>query len=96
MWRLALRGSKVNGKAVFRAPHLISIPALLSFGLTAIVIVVAWWWLGSPMPLPPSALGPGEKLTCVSYAPFRGAQDPLVEGTRVSPEQIDEELALLA
>jgi exo-beta-1,3-glucanase (GH17 family) len=96
VWRLALRGSKVNGKAVFRAPHLISIPALLSFGLTAIVIVVAWWWLGSPMPLPPSVLAPGEKLTCVSYAPFRGAQDPLVEGTRVSAEQIDEDLALLA
>ena len=33
---------------------------------------------------------------CVSYAPFRGAQDPLVEGTRVTPKQIDEDLALLA
>jgi exo-beta-1,3-glucanase (GH17 family) len=96
-WRLALRGSKVNGKAVFHAPRLrISIPALLSFGLTAIAIVAAWWWLGSTMPLPPSVLAPGEKLTCVSYAPFRGAQDPLVEGTRVSAEQIDEDLALLA
>ena len=73
-----------------------AVPALLSFGLTALAIVAVWWWLGSPMPLPPSALGPGEKLTCVSYAPFRGAQDPLVEGTRVSPEQIDEDLALLA
>jgi exo-beta-1,3-glucanase (GH17 family) len=94
---LALRGSKVNGKAVFHAPRLrISIPALLSFGLTAIAIVAAWWWLGSTMPLPPSVLAPGEKLTCVSYAPFRGAQDPLVEGTRVSAEQIDEDLALLA
>ena len=30
---------------------------------------------------------PGEKLYCVSYAPFRGAQNPLVEGTRVSPSR---------
>jgi exo-beta-1,3-glucanase (GH17 family) len=82
---------------VFRAPNpSISLPALISFGLTAIAIVLAWWWLGSSMPLPASVLTPGEKLTCVSYAPFRGAQDPLVEGTRVSAEQIDEDLALLA
>ena len=94
---MAWRGSKVNGKAVSRVLTLrTAVPALLSFGLTALAIVAVWWWLGSPMPLPPSALGPGEKLTCVSYAPFRGAQDPLVEGTRVSPEQIDEDLALLA
>ena len=38
----------------------------------------------------------GGKLYCVSYAPFRGAQDPLVEGTRVSAEQIDEDLAFLS
>jgi exo-beta-1,3-glucanase (GH17 family) len=83
--------------AVSSAPDLRAIvSALLSFGLTALAIVAVWWWLGSPMPLPPSALGPAEKLTCVSYAPFRGAQDPLVEGTRVTAEQIDEDLALLA
>jgi exo-beta-1,3-glucanase (GH17 family) len=94
---LAPRGSKVNGNAVFRAPSpRIILPALVSFGLTAIAIIAAWSWLGSPMPLPPSVLAPGEKLTCVSYAPFRGTQDPLVEGTRVSAEQIDEDLALLA
>ncbi len=74
----------------------IFVPALLSFAGTALAIVLAWWWLGSPIGLPPSALSPGEKLWCLSYAPFRGAQDPLVEGTRVPPEQIDEDLALLA
>jgi exo-beta-1,3-glucanase (GH17 family) len=94
---LASGGSKVNGLAVFGARNLnTSFSALVSFGVTAIVILAAWWYLGSPMPLPPSVLAPGEKLTCVSYAPFRGAQDPLVEGTRVSAEQIDEDLALLA
>jgi exo-beta-1,3-glucanase (GH17 family) len=94
---LASGGRKVNGKTVSRVLDVRAIvAALVSFGLTALAIVAVWWWLGSPTPLPASALGPGEKLTCVSYAPFRGAQDPLVEGTRVTPEQIDEDLALLA
>jgi len=71
-------------------------PALASFALTALAIGAAWWWLGTPVTLPPSPLAPGQKLYCVSYAPFRGAQDPLVEGTRVPAEQIDEDLALLS
>jgi exo-beta-1,3-glucanase (GH17 family) len=71
-------------------------PALASFALTALAIGAVWWWLGTPVKLPPSPLAAGEKLTCVSYAPFRGPQDPLVEGTRVTAEQIDEDLALLA
>jgi exo-beta-1,3-glucanase (GH17 family) len=70
--------------------------ALASFALTALAVGAAWWWLGRPVPLPPSALAAGQKLYCVSYAPFRGAQNPLVEGTRVPAEQIDEDLALLS
>ena len=80
-----------------RPPHSPSIGlALAWFGLTALAIGVVWWWLGSPVALPPSPLAAGQKLSCLSYAPFRGAQNPLVEGTRVPPEQIDEDLALLA
>ena len=71
-------------------------PALALFALTALAIGVAWWWLGAPVALPPSPLAPGEKLYCVSYAPFRDGQDPLVEGTHVEPAQIDEDLALLS
>jgi exo-beta-1,3-glucanase (GH17 family) len=71
-------------------------PALASFALTALAIAVTWWWLGAAVPLPPSPLAPGEKLYCVSYAPFRAGQDPLVEGTRVEPWQIEEDLALLS
>lgn len=94
---LASGGCKVNGKAVSRVLNLRALgPALVSFGLTALAIIAVWWWLGAPEQLPPSSLAAGEKLTCVSYAPFRGSQDPLVEGTRVTPEQIDEDLALLA
>ena len=70
--------------------------ALGFFALTAVLIGVAWWWLGAPVELPSSPLAAGEKLYCVSYAPFRGGQDPLVEGTRVEPWQIEEDLAFLA
>lgn len=70
--------------------------ALALFALTALAIAASWWWLGRPVALPPSPLADGEKLYCVSYAPYRGSQDPLVEGTRISGEQIDEDLALIA
>ncbi len=71
-------------------------PALASLALTALAVGAAWWWLGAPDKLPPSPLAAGDKLYCVSYAPFRGAQNPLVEGTRVPAWQIDEDLALIA
>jgi glucan 1,3-beta-glucosidase len=71
-------------------------PALAHYALTALAIGLVWWWLGAPVHLPPSPLAAGGKLYCVSYAPFRDGQDPLVEGTRVSAEQIDEDLALLS
>ena len=66
------------------------------FTLTAAIIVAAWWWLGSPVQMPPSPLAPGEKLYCVSYAPFRGAQSPLDLSTKIEPAQIEQDLAQLA
>jgi glucan 1,3-beta-glucosidase len=72
-------------------------PALAFFALTALAIAVAWWWLGAPVALPSSPVAAGTKLYyCLSYAPFRDAQNPLVEGTRVTAEQIEEDLAELA
>lgn len=70
--------------------------ALALFALTALAIAAAWWWLGRPVVLPPSPLVAGQKLYCVSYAPFRDGQDPLVEGTEVTPAQIDADLTLLS
>ncbi len=64
--------------------------------MAATAIVGGWAWLGAPVPMPPSPLGPAEKLYCVSYAPFRGAQSPLDPATRVSVEQIDDDLARLS
>jgi exo-beta-1,3-glucanase (GH17 family) len=69
---------------------------LTFFAVTALAIAVAWWWLGKPIALPPSPLAAGEKLYCVSYAPFRDGQDPLIETTQVPPQQIDEDLKFLA
>jgi exo-beta-1,3-glucanase (GH17 family) len=70
--------------------------ALAHFALTALAIGAAWWWLGAPVRLPPSPLANGGKLYCVSYAPFRNGQDPLVEDTRVSAQRIDEDLTVLS
>jgi exo-beta-1,3-glucanase (GH17 family) len=68
--------------------------ALASFVVTAFAVGAVWWWLGAPIEIRSSvAVG---KPYCLSYAPFRGSQDPLVEGTRVEPWQIEEDLALLS
>jgi len=71
-------------------------PALAFFALSVLAIGAVWWRLGAPVELPKLPPEAGQKLYCVSYAPFRGAQDPLVEGTRVEASQIDEDLALLS
>jgi exo-beta-1,3-glucanase (GH17 family) len=94
---LAQSSRTANATGVSRFPdgYAASRP-LVYFALTAIAIAVAWWWLGAPVQLPPSPLASGEKLYCVSYAPFRDGQDPLVEGTRVPAAQIDEDMALLS
>jgi exo-beta-1,3-glucanase (GH17 family) len=70
--------------------------AIIAFAVTALAVAVAWWWLGRPVALPPSPLAAGQKLYCLSYAPFRSAQNPLVEGTKVTPEQVEEDIALLS
>jgi exo-beta-1,3-glucanase (GH17 family) len=70
--------------------------AVSLFTLVAAVIVVSWWWLGVGVSMPPSPLDPGERLYCVSYAPFRGAQTPLDRSTKIAAQQIDEDLAQLS
>ena len=66
------------------------------FALCAAAIVAAWYWLGAPVQMPASPLDAGEKLYCLSYAPFREQQNPLGSGTKVEPAQIDEDLARLS
>ncbi len=66
------------------------------FMAVATAIVVVWSWLGVAIPMPSSPLAPGEKLYCISYAPFRGQQNPLDAGTRIDAHQIEEDLAQLS
>jgi exo-beta-1,3-glucanase (GH17 family) len=73
----------------------------MRFGLAGLALSVAaiaafWVWLGAPVEMPQPALNPGQKLYCVSYAPFHGRQTPLDLSTRISPAQIDHDLAQLA
>jgi exo-beta-1,3-glucanase (GH17 family) len=71
----------------------------VAFGLFLIVaaaIAGAWWWLGLPVAMPPSPLDPGEKLYCVSYAPFRGLQSPIDPSIRIDAAQIEDDLRRLA
>src|ERR1700744_861010 len=68
--------------------------ALLLISLGA--IAAAWWWMATPIVLSRAPIDPSAKLLCVSYAPFRGAQTPLLSTTKISPEQIAQDLAQLA
>ncbi|MEW6124488.1 MAG: beta-1,6-glucan synthase [Pseudomonadota bacterium] len=71
----------------------------LPVGLLALVllaIVGYWTWMGQAVQMPPSPLAAGEKLPCVSYAPFREGQSPLNGGTPIPEAQIDEDMAQLA
>jgi exo-beta-1,3-glucanase (GH17 family) len=69
---------------------------LACLALSALVVAAVWVWLGSPVPMPQSPLGPGEKLYCLSYSPFRGSQTPLDAKTQISAAQIEDDLARLA
>ncbi len=68
--------------------------ALLLISLGA--IAAAWWWLATPINLARAPIDPNAKLLCVSYAPFRDSQTPLVPTTHISAEQIAEDMAQLA
>ena len=59
-------------------------------------IASCWYWLGRPLPLPPSPLGPSEKLGCVSYTPFHGDQTPFTEGQIIPDRQIAEDMERLS
>jgi glucan 1,3-beta-glucosidase len=68
--------------------------ALLLISLSLIASV--WWWLATPITLPRAPIDPNAKLLCVSYAPFRDTETPLVPGTYIPAEQIAQDLADLA
>ena len=75
--------------------YFLRLPTFL-FLAVALLVVALWAWMGRPVPMPPSPLAAGEKLPCVSYAPFRDGQSPLDRSTIIPEAQIDEDLAQLA
>jgi exo-beta-1,3-glucanase (GH17 family) len=66
-----------------------------SFALAAVAIVAAWGWLGAAVEMPVSPLAPGEKLPCVSYAPFRADQNPFGPDVPIDPRQIEDDIVRL-
>ena len=72
---------------------LLPFPLALLFSSLAI-IAGTWFWLGTPAAFVPH-LG-SEKLDCVSYAPFRDAQDPQTPGLIIGEQQIIEDFEQLA
>jgi exo-beta-1,3-glucanase (GH17 family) len=69
---------------------------LVCFAVSATVIAAVWTWLGMPQPMPQAPVAAGEKLYCLSYAPFRGLQTPLDPTTMISAAQIEDDLSRLA
>src|ERR1700756_3286851 len=63
--------------------------------ISLIAIAAVWWWLATPITLLRAPIDPNAKLLCVSYAPFRSSQTPLDPQTRVSAQQIEEDLTQL-
>ena len=71
------------------------LPLVLAL-LSMAIIAGIWTVLGRPVAMPPSPLAAGEKLPCVSYAPFRDGQSPFMKGLVIPEAQIDEDFARLA
>jgi exo-beta-1,3-glucanase (GH17 family) len=69
------------------------LPAVF-FAAVVMLIALMWWTLGRPVAIP-AASAAGEKLQCVSYAPFRGSQSPLRSDTYVAAAQIEDDLVRL-
>ena len=66
------------------------------FALVASVIALAWYGMGRPVPMPPSLLAAGEKITCISYAPFHGDQAPFTWDLHIPDAQIAGDLERLS
>ncbi len=65
------------------------------FALAAAAIIGWWAWLGAAVQMPASPFSRGEKVHCISYAPFRGDQSPFGPDIPIDPEQIAADLAQL-
>ena len=69
---------------------------LLLFASVAAAISLVWYAAGRPVPLPKASLASGDRLNCLSYAPFRGEQAPFMPHLAIPERQVDADLAQLA
>jgi exo-beta-1,3-glucanase (GH17 family) len=67
----------------------------LLYGLVAGATWAVWHDIGKPVAMPPSPLAAGEKLTCLSYAPFHGDRAPFDQWGHIPDAQIEGDLRRL-
>ena len=65
------------------------------YALSLLVVTALWWGLGRPQPMPTLA-GESSQTPCLSYAPFRGDESPLVGDIQIEPARIAADLGQLA
>ncbi len=70
--------------------------ALACLAGAVLVVAGAWAWLGAPVAMPHAPLKPGEKVYCLSYAPFRGTQTPFDPAIHIPAAQIEQDIKQLA
>jgi len=70
--------------------------SILFLVLVASAIGLFWYRMGRPVHVPPSPLAYGQKLNCLSYAPFHGDEAPYDQPLHVSEDQIERDLKQLA
>ncbi len=70
--------------------------ALACLAGSVLLIVAVWAWLGAPIAMPQAPLKPGEKLYCLSYAPFRGTETPFELTLHIPAARIEQDLRQLA
>jgi exo-beta-1,3-glucanase (GH17 family) len=75
--------------------NLSTLHSFLLFTLVAGAVWTVWYGMGRPVLMPPSPLADGEKLTCLSYAPFHGDQAPFDLWHQIPDEQIENDLKRL-
>ena len=61
---------------------------ILLFALVASAIGLFWHEMGRPSPVPPAPLAEGQKLNCLSYAPFHGSQAPFDQPLRIPDDDL--------
>jgi glucan 1,3-beta-glucosidase len=57
------------------------------FAAVAAAIIGVWAWFGISVQMPASPFPPGGRVHCISYAPFRGDQDPFGPDVPIDPDR---------